>query len=210
MNKMKNIPLIFFVLLILTSCLLFKKEIKHPVNLVVDDKTLIIEFIRSSAGHKYLEYCSENSVLVEFYKGFNEELNRTNNVAVRFNENVENSKYVLVLRKIIAEERDVYSNVKEKDVEINGIVLVEFSMRVIAELRVKGQVEKIYAINIIESKEEKYTNKQGLGDYDYGISKDGKQYRYKRLNNYICNQSAEKLGKKIWVPITRKIAKNQK
>jgi hypothetical protein len=207
---MKNKQIFFFVLFINTSCLLFKKEIKQPVNLVVDDRSLSVEFSMLSAGQKYLGNCNDNSIVVNFYKGFNEELNRTNNVTVRFNGNVENTNYVLVLKKIIAEERDVYRNVKDGDVEINGIVLVEFTMRVFAEFRVKGKVEKIYAINIMESKEEKYSNKMGLGDYDYGISKDGKQYRYKRLNDYICNESAEKLGGRIWVPITRKIAKNQK
>lgn len=207
---MKNVKYIFFVLFVNSSCMLFKKEINSPVTLVVDDKSLRVEFSKSSSGGTYLERCNDHSILNNFYKGFNEELSRTNNVTVRFNENAENNKYVLVLKKMIAEERDVYSNVKDGDIEINGIVLVEFTMRIIAELRVKGQVEKIYSINILESKEEKYTNKKGLGDYDYGISKDGKQYRYKRLNDYICNKSAEKLGQRIWVPITRKIAKNQK
>lgn len=206
---MNNKIILFFSICIFqTSCILFKKEIKKPITLYVENKHCEIELTQSSYNTKYIPYCGASSIMHDFMDGFKLEAKKTENVSLRINENSDSAEYFLVIKKIIAEEKEVQKDVKDGEVEIKGVLLTNFSMRVVAELRIKTSTVRIYPIDIMDSKEEFCTNKKGLGDYDYGISKDGKQYRYKRLDDYICLKLAEKLGRRIWVPITRKIAKN--
>lgn len=208
---MKNNVFFFLYFIIFhSSCILFKKEIKKPITLYVVNDGCEIELSQASYNTKYIPKCDSVSIMKNFLKGFDFEARNTNNVSIRLNDKPDSAEYFLKIKKIIAEEKEFQRDVKDGEVEIKGILLTNFSMRVIAELHIKDSPVRIYPIDIMESKEEIYTNKSGLGDYDFGISKDGKQYRYKRLDDYVCIKLAEKLGKRIWVPITRKIAKNLK
>jgi predicted RNA-binding protein with RPS1 domain len=206
----RNLFLSSFILFFLSSCIFFKKEIKKPVTVFVDDRNFQIELIESAYHLKYMPYCSPVSVKKNFFKGFEDELKYTKNVTVRLNEINDSSKYILVLRKLTVEEKDTYKDVKDGEIEIKGIVLANVTLRIYADLHVKEKEEKIYQLYDIVSKEEEFTNRRDVFDLALGTNKDGKQYRYRKLKDYVIHDLAEKLGERIWVPITRKIAKNQK
>jgi hypothetical protein len=55
---------------------------------------------------------------------------------------------------------------------------------------------------------EKLKNNRDVGDLIFGTNKDHTQYRTKLLRDEICLDLAKDVGRRIWVPITRRIARN--
>lgn len=61
-----------------------------------------------------------------------------------------------------------------------------------------------------KSKSEDLKNNRNAGDLLFGTNKDRTEYRTKLLSEKICLNLAEDVGRRVWVPITKRIAKNIK
>ena len=72
---------------------------------------------------------------------------------------------------------------------------------------VKNKTKKLSTCYNSKSRSEKLTHNRALGDLIMGSNKDHTNYRTKLLADDICNELAKDVGRRVWVPISRRIAR---
>ncbi len=212
--KLKLIKLALSICLLtfsFQSCILFKKKVTKPVviNVIKDQVTILIQSNLSYT--KYIQTYKQDSIFLKFIKGFTSEANFTTNVTLVYNEE-EKANYNLRIKKIILNESSTIETINNEKSEFNGKQVELHRVNCSAEVELVKLGTSNNQVPIIckndKDKTEKIKNNRDINDLLSGSNKDNTIYRTKLLSNDVGMDLAEDVGKRIWVPITRKLAKN--
>lgn len=194
------------------GCLLFKKELKFPVTIRIIEEGATIQVESNLNYTKYVNNYSKETILNEFMKGFNEEAGRTKNVTIVNNDNIK-ADYNLILKTIRLTEKSKLETINNEKSELNGqqFELHEVIVDVETEL-VKLNETNAKPLRCFNSKQkaEKLKNNRNLSDLMSGTNKDNSIYRTKLMPTEIGLSLTQDVGRRIWVPITKMLSKNQK
>ncbi len=211
--KLNNLVLIgFLISFSFQSCILFKKELKFPVvvNVVMDQATVQLESNLNFV--KYINTYEKEAVLNEFLKGFNEEAQSTKNISIVNNNNIK-ANYNLIIKTIRVTETSHLETIQNEKSELNGqqVELAEVTCDAEVELIKLSEPDSkpIRCFNSIQ-KAEKLKNNRNLSDFVLGTNKDNSVYRTKLMPAEIGLTLAQDVGRRIWVPITKKLSKKEK
>jgi len=210
-SKLIKIVLSIFILTVsFQSCILFKKKVSKPVVInVIKDQTITL--IESNLSYtKYIQAYKQDSIFLKFMKGFNFEAGITSNVTLVFNEE-EKANYTLRIKKIIINESSSIETINDEKSEFNGkqVELHRVNCSAEVELTKLGDNKQMPIVcKNNKDKTEKIKNSRDISDLISGSNKDNTIYRTKLLSSDVGMDLAEDVGKRIWVPITRKLAKN--
>jgi hypothetical protein len=200
-----------FLLFGLSSCTIFKKSISKSVIIALPD-TLFTSSLNSTAQYtKYTNIINAQEVVTAFLKGFKQEAESTSNVTLQFN--TEGADFILKLNYLGVTESSKTEKIDDPKSQYNGQEVILNSVSVSAEFNIvnaKNPTEKITSCYNSKERSESKTNKRDIGDLILGANKDNTQYRTKLLNDKIGVSLSEDVGRRIWVPITRKISKKLK
>ena len=193
-----------------SSCTVFKKEVKKPVTVSLSNKFLAT--IKQNAPYiKYANLHSTEEITTVFLKNFESEANTTKNVTFKFND--ESADFVLTITKLEITESSKLETINDSKSPYNGqqieLNTVDCSVQ-IAIVNTKNKTKHLMDCSNIKSRSEKIKNNRDLGDLISGTNKDNTKYRAKLLNDDICIRLAEDVGRRVWVPITRRISKSIK
>lgn len=211
--KLNNLVLIGFLISIsFQSCILFKKELKFPVvvNVVMDQATVQLESNLNFV--KYINTYEKEAVLKEFLKGFNAEAQSTKNISIVNNNNIK-ANYNLIIKTIRVTGTSHLETIQNEKSELNGqqVELAEVTCDAEVEL-IKLSEPDSKPIRCFNSKQkaEKLKNNRNLSDFVLGTNKDNSVYRTKLMPAEIGLTLAQDVGRRIWVPITKKLSKKEK
>jgi hypothetical protein len=200
-----------FLLLSFNTCTIFKKSIPKAVIIALPD-TLFTSTINSTAPYtKYINIITAEEVVTAFLKGFKQEAKYTSNVTLQFN--TEGADFILKLNYLRVTESSKTQKIDDPKSQYNGQEVILNSVSVSADLdivNVKNPTEKLSTCYNNKERAESETNKRDIGDLISGSNKDNTQYKTKLLNDKIAVSLSEDVGRRIWVPITRRIAKKLK
>jgi len=211
MNFLKKISFILVVVFALQTCTLFKKGIKKPVIIAFTDRTVPIQINSTAFNAKYTVSLSETSLVENFLKGFDSEAKFTKNVTIVSEE--ANADYILNVKSLKISESSKVEKISDEKSPYNGQEMVLNTIDVTAEVELinaKDKSKKLSGCSNTKSRSEKLKNNRDVGDLITGTNKDRTEYRTKLLDDNICANLSEDVGRRIWVPITRRIANAQK
>ncbi|MCE3260528.1 MAG: hypothetical protein K0S12_2169, partial [Bacteroidetes bacterium] len=93
----------------------------------------------------------------------------------------------------------------------NGMEIVLNSVECSAEFEItdtRNKSKKLLNCYNSKSRTEKLKNNRDAGDLIFGTNKDKTEYRTKLLSDNVCLNLTQDVGRRIWVPITRRISNN--
>lgn len=193
------------------TCTLFKKNISKPVIVAMPDKSTTVTVNTTAFNAKYSINLSNDEVLKQFLKGFESEAKITNNVT--FNNEEEGADFVIKIKSITITESSKVEKINDAKSPYNGQEMVLNTIDCSAEIEIidiKNKTKKLSNCYNTKSRSEKLKNNRDLGDLISGSNKDHTTYRSKLLSDDICTQLSGDVGRRIWVPITKRIAKSLK
>ena len=121
--------------------------------------------------------------------------------------------YIIEVKSLTINETDFSQTVSDAKSEFNGQTFllnkVEASCNVIC-LDAKTNKQIGFGCGNTKSRQEKIKNNRTLGDLVVGSNKDRKTYREKTLRTDIALDLAGDVGRRVWVPITKRIRKSLK
>lgn len=205
---------IFFYIIVITllsSCTIFKKEISRPVTVYVDQTAPLPHNNSNGIAVKYIGNVSDQAIGEGFMKNFLQEGANTKNVTLVQDENT--AEFTLKLVSFDITENSKSETINDSKSPNNGqqVVLNSVDCSVSYKLILnKNKNKNLMTCSNIKSRSEKLKNNRDAGDLLFGTNKDRSQYRTKLMSDDICLNLAEDVGRRIWVPITRRIAKNLK
>jgi len=208
---LKKISLILLVMITLQTCTLFKKGISKPVVIAFADRSVPITISSTAFNAKYTVNLSEWGLTENFLKGFDSEAKFTKNVTVVSEEN--NADYILRVTSLKITESSKVEKISDEKSPYNGQEMVLNTIDVSVDVEItnaKDKTKKLSTCSNTKSRSEKMKNNRDVGDLIMGTNKDHTNYRTKLLDDNICNNLSEDVGRRIWVPITRRIANAQK
>lgn len=193
------------------ACTLFKKNISKPVIIAMPDITAIITVNTTAFNAKYIVNLSNDEVLKQFLIGFDSEAKITKNVTFKNEE--EGSDFIVKIKSITITESSKVEKISDEKSPYNGQEVVLNMVACAAEIEIintKNKTKKLSSCFNTKSRSEKLKNNRDIGDLISGGNKDHTTYRSKLLSDDICIKLSEDVGRRIWVPISRRIAKTQK
>ncbi|MDX2171770.1 MAG: hypothetical protein SFY56_01530 [Bacteroidota bacterium] len=210
MHIFKIVIISCILLVCLTTCTVFKKEIKKPVTVSLIG-SVSPSIWKNSNYNKYVVLHSPEEISTSFLKGFEAEANSTKNVSLSYNN--ENADFVLSVKLLSITESSKVETINDSKSPYNGqqieLNTVDCSVQ-ITIVNTKNKTKHLMDCSDIKSRSEKVKNNRDLGDLITGSNKDRTRYRTKLLSDNICVSLAEDVGRRVWVPITRRISKNLK
>ncbi len=208
MKIFKKIVLALICMLGLYACTLFKKSISKPVIVAMPDISVPVKINSTAFNSKYVNGLSQEQIASDFLKNFESEAKITRNVTFK-NEEAGADFIVKIISLAITESSKVEKISDEKS-PYNGQEMVLNSVDCTAEVEitdVKKGNKKLSNCYNSKSRSEKLKNNRDLGDLIMGSNKDHTNYRTKLLADDICNELAKDVGRRVWVPISRRIAR---
>ena len=206
-----SIVALCFAVILLNNCTVFKKKIDKPVVVALSDTTFVA-LIRSTAYNaKYTTTITPQEVIGYFLKGFKSEAKITPNVRLQFNEN--GADYILKFKNLEVLETSTTQVISDPKSKYNGQQVVLNTVEVKADMSiidVKEPSKKLMSCSNSKQRQESETDNRNIDDLISGTNKDRTQYRTKLLNDHIALTLSEDVGRRIWVPITRRVAKTLK
>lgn len=209
---MKQLKYFIVLLLVfsLKACTIFKKEIKKPVVVKIVAPQ---DYTTLNTSVNYLKYVTAGSgdYQNKFMENLISEGKITKNVTIN-NESLD-PDFIIEVKGLSITETEFSQTVNDAQSPYNGQTFflnkVEASCNVIV---LNAKTNKQIGLNCsnIKSREEKLKNNRSLGDLVVGTNKDRKTYREKNLRDDIALDLASDVGRRIWVPITRRIRKGLK
>ncbi len=197
--------------MIFSSCTLFKKEISKPVTVkIISPKEPCT--IQLQAGFpKYVNTINEEVYRQKFITSLIEEGKLTKNVTIV--DGSLNADILLEIKNITITESDFAETVNDEKSPMNGqqfyLNKVECSALVnCVDARTGKQIGM--SCSNTKLRQEKLKNSRDLGDLITGQNKDHTTYRQKLLRDDIAQDLCSDVGRRIWVPITKRIKKHQK
>jgi len=208
MKTFKRIVLIFICLFGLYACTLFKKSISKPVIVAMPDTSVPVKINSTAFNSKYVNSLSQEQLASDFLKNFESEAKITRNVTFQ---NVESgADFVVKIISLNITESSKIEKISDEKSPYNGQEMVLNTIDCSTEVEItdikKGNKKLSNCYNS-KSRSEKLKNNRDLGDLIMGSNKDHTNYRTKLLQDDICNELAKDVGRRVWVPISRRIAK---
>lgn len=211
MNYFKKTLALGVIAITLQTCTLFKKGISKPVTIAMPDRSVPVNISSTALNAKYTVNLSEAGLTENFLKGFDNEAKFTKNVTIVSEE--ANADYILKVVSLKIVESSKVEKISDEKSPYNGQEMVLNTIDVTAEVEItnaKDKSKKLNGCSNTKSRSEKLKNNRDVGDLIMGTNKDHTNYRTKLLDDGICNNLSEDVGRRIWVPITRRIANAQK
>lgn len=202
---------IAFVLLLgcFESCTLFKKNIPKPVTVSYNEAEFIVTLNSTAWNTKYLNMVNADEILNGFISNFKSEGSGTKNITlVPYGTP---SDFILKFKSLSVNESSRTEKINDAKSPYNGqeVVLNSVECSAVFELvNTKKNTSAFFNCSNTKLRSEKVTNNRDLGDLIAGTNKDHTQYHTKLLSDKICLHLAQDVGRRIWVPITRRIVKN--
>ncbi|OYU97369.1 MAG: hypothetical protein CFE21_03495 [Bacteroidetes bacterium B1(2017)] len=207
--KFVKVVLWIFIFSFFNSCILFKQNVTKPVVI----KVVFSGIFTSLNKAEYSKYLSRDvlSYQNEFISGFNAEARKTDNVTI--DNYAVNPDFILYVRNIALTERTYAESVSNPNSEFNGRQFTLYEVDCYAELDcIDAKTNKQIGPTCFsdKSKKEQLTNNRTLGEIIFGQNMDNTNYRQKELYVDVALELAYDVGKRIWVPITKRISKGEK
>lgn len=196
--------------LVMTQCTLFKKDIKKPVVVKI---VVPATFATLGTAVNYVKYVvgSPNDYQQKFIDNLNAEGKATPNVTI--DNDATNPDYIIEVKGLQVNEKEFSQTVNDAQSPNNGQTFflngVEASCDVIV-LDAKTSKQIGMSCSNIKSRQEKIKNNRTLGQLIEGSNKDHKTYHEKTLRSDIALDLAGDVGRRVWVPITKRIRKSLK
>lgn len=209
MRKINYILVIIFTLGI-SQCTLFKKDIKKPVVVKI---VAPASYASLSVNVNYVKYVlgSPTDYEIKFMNNLVSEGKLTKNITID-NES-QNPDYIIEVKSVSITESEFSQTVSDAASQYNGQTFflnkVEASCNVVV-LDAKTNKQIGMSCSNIKSRQEKLKNNRTLGDMVIGSNKDRKSYREKSLRGDIALDLTGDVGRRVWVPITKRIRKSLK
>ena len=190
------------------TCTIFKKEIKKPVVVKIVRPSNFASIKQNANYTKYVTSFSESDYEAKFVEGLTSEGKLTHNVTI--DNEATNPDYIIEIKSLVVTESDFTQTISDPKSANNG------KQFLLNKVECNGDVDCIDAktnkkiglsCSNIKSRQEKLKNNRDLGDLISGSNKDHSSYRQKALNNDIAKQLADDVGRRIWVPISKRIKK---
>lgn len=211
MRKIIFLPAIVIITLSFNYCTIFKKNISKPVTISIQD-TLFLPTVSSTAIYsKYTETVNPQQITAAFIRGFLNEAKFTKNVTLKFND--DNADFTIKLKFLKVEESSKTEKINDAKSPYNGQDVLLNTVDVSAEFDIvnnKNKSKHLLGCSNSKQRSERITNNRDLGDLVTGDNKDHTKYRTKLLSGNIVTNLSEDVGRRIWVPITRRVAKQIK
>ena len=206
---MRTVNSLFIICIaaLLNSCILFKKEIPKPVVIKIMSPE---NFAIVQMNANYSKYVNGDAAYyqAQFINGFMNEAKITKNVTI--DNNALNPDFILEIKKITVTESDFTQTVNDAKSEYNGKEYLLNKVECYGEVDcIDGKTNKKIGMSCtnVKSKQEKLKNNRNLGDLISGTNKDRSTYRQKLLRDDIARQLTEDVGRRVWVPISKRIKK---
>lgn len=176
------------------------------VNLV--DKAVTPEIICTASLAKYTPTVNVQQVLDSFWVGFNREAQITKNVTLKHNDG--NCDYEIALSKIQIVESSRNDTIKNSASAFNNKVVELNTVEIKVEMTYKNLKKPNLTSTFSDSrnKSEKLTNNRNMDQMINGQNKDHRVYRTKPIMDHVFSELSERLGHRIWVPLTRNISRS--
>ena len=202
---------IFFIIILLSGCTLFKKGIHQPVKVFVSSDPVLPRNITNDFTVKYIGNVSDDEIGSGFLNNLVEEGKITSNVTLVNDES--EADFTLKVVSLQISESSNTETINDPKSPYDGQHVMLNTVDCSATIKLIDNKNK--NINIKEcvntkSRSEKLKNNRDVGDLLFGTNKDRTEYRTKLLSDKICLNLAQDVGRRIWVPITRRIANSQK
>jgi hypothetical protein len=209
MRTIKSLIIICLAAFI-NSCILFKKEIPKPVVIKIITPE---NFATVQMNANYSKYVSGDAAYyqAQFMNGFMNEAKITKNVTI--DNNALSPDFILEIKKITVTESDFTQTVNDAKSEYNGKEYLLNKVECYGEVDcIDGKTNKKIGMSCtnVKSKQEKLKNNRNLGDLISGTNKDRSTYRQKLLRDDIARQLTDDVGRRVWVPISKRIKKSLK
>jgi hypothetical protein len=193
-----------------SACTIFKKDINKPVVV----KIVAPEYYASVNNNvNYLKYvtASPSDYQNKFMENLLSEGKITTNVTI--DNAAQNPDYIIEIKSLNVTEGEFSQTVSDAQSPNNGQVYflnkVEAGCTVnVLDAKTNKQIG--FSCNNLKSRQEKVKNSRSLGQLVTGTNKDRKTYREKALRNDIAMDLAGDVGRRVWVPITKRIRKSLK
>ncbi len=208
MKIFKKVLIALICIFGLYACTLFKKSISKPVVVAMPDTSVPVKINSTAFNSKYVNSLSQDQIASDFLKNFESEAKITRNVT--FNNEAAGADFIVKVVALTITESSKVEKISDEKSPYNGQEMVLNTVDCNAEVEVtdvkKGNKKLMNCYNS-KSRSEKLKNNRDLGDLIMGSNKDHTNYRTKLLADDICNELAKDVGRRVWVPISRRIAR---
>jgi hypothetical protein len=194
-------------LFLINACTLFKKEITKPLIVSMSDTSFNVLVTSTADYMKYSATYSKEQIAKAFLIGFKHEASITKNVSLQFDD--AGADFIVKVKMLTITESTRSDTIKNPKSPYNGQMVRLNVLESRADLEVTD-VKHHKALGDCtnsKSRSEKETNNRSLDELVAGTNKDNTQYRTKLLDNDICLTLTQDVGRRIWMPLTRRMAK---
>ncbi|MBS1650965.1 MAG: hypothetical protein JSU07_03050 [Bacteroidetes bacterium] len=209
-EKLKLIKLCCLIVAIFPACILFKKQINKPVSININESNITPQVIAKAIVPKYCFKINPQQLVDSFWVGFYREAALTKNVTVL--KNNPDCNYNYSLKAMIITETGKLDTIKNIKSKYNNEVLELSTIDCKVEVSYKNNKHPnlIETISDNKSQTENLSNNRTLDEIFSGQNKNNDVYHVKLLDNNEYYRIAERLGHRIWVPITRALSRAEK
>jgi hypothetical protein len=205
------IPRLIIAITVLSwnGCTVFKKNISKPVTIAYNDLEFQANISSSAFNTKYTGNISSQELAEAFLINFRSEASSTQNVTLV--NSPEGADYILRLKALNISESSKTERISDSKSPYNGMEIVLNSVECSAEFEItdtRNKSKKLLNCYNSKSRTEKLKNNRDAGDLIFGTNKDKTEYRTKLLSDNVCLNLTQDVGRRIWVPITRRISNN--
>ncbi|MGE0566702.1 MAG: hypothetical protein AB7O73_02035, partial [Bacteroidia bacterium] len=190
---------------------LFKKDIVKFVIVKIVYSDGFCSINQTAAYPKYVMPEDVAKLEAKFLDGLNSEGKLTKNVTI--DNNSSSPDFIITVKSLKVEEGEFEQTVNDSKSSLNGqkFYLNKVQCTGVVEV-IDGKTNKQIGLSCsnTKSRQEKLKNNRDLGDLITGANKDHSVYREKTLRSDIASDLSGDVGRRIWVPITKRIRKNLK
>jgi hypothetical protein len=181
------------------------------VVIAMQDQTIPVLINSTALNIKYSNTFSNQQLSEHFLKGFDSEAKITKNVTLK--NDALNPDFIVKVKSLTITESSQIQKVNDPKSPYNGQEMVLNTVDCKAELEItdtRSGAQKLSNCTNSKNRSEQLTNNRNLDDLINGTNKDHSSYRTKLLSDSICLNLAQDVGRRIWVPITRRVSKLEK
>jgi hypothetical protein len=206
-KKLSNLFLLGIVVFTIQSCYLGKK-IEQNLVIYIDKSSLITKSISNVQQPIYLNNYTIEQYTETFYNKLLNEVTYQTNITIT--DDVSKANYTLKLNYFEVVESESRQVVNDAASPYNGQTYYLSEIDTKCNFDILKGTEKIENYTAYADKDEKLKNNQTILQLAVGANKDNTQYREKSLQSDVCNDLAEKCGRRTWNLFTQKLAKKLK
>lgn len=207
MKKIFSLLVLGVILFTTHSCYLGKK-IEQNLVIYIDKNTLTSKTVSLVQQPIYLNYYTTEQYAENFYTKLLNEVTYQSNITIT--DDVTKANYILKLNYFEVSESESKQTVNDAASPYNGQTYYLSEIDTKCDFDILKGTEKIGSYTAYADKDEKLKNNQTILQLATGSNKDNNQYREKSLSSDICNDLAEKCGRRTWNLFTQKLAKKLK